>query len=262
MVQIFTKRGKSGAPVLSFSSSITSSKLRKQIEVNQSPTKFGGSVDAKYLVAYRGLDDDFDTDMGFNGHIQFGLGIKDPTISDYSLVGGESNGFECDNNDLTGYNANVPSSPNPSINWSKLHTKAVFSNMTMVGPYGDGTGYGQDLTSGNPAIAAHKNGAHLRRNMAQTVVNTIFVGYKTGLRFQIAGTKDNLEPFQTSNTDSSATYANNYIVGSKVANFQGADADFPQTWYHTYAPLHNIDTTKTVSEPRDEDNGNTENSKF
>lgn len=46
VVQIFTKRGKSGTPVLSFSSSISSSKLRKQIEVNQSPTKFGGSVDA------------------------------------------------------------------------------------------------------------------------------------------------------------------------------------------------------------------------
>ncbi len=108
--------------------------------------------------------------------------------------------------------------------------------------------YGQDLTSTNPAIAAHKNGAHLRRNMAQTVVNTIFVGYKTGLRFQIAGTKDNLDPFQATYTDSSATYANNYIVGSKVANFQGGDADFTQVWYHTYVPLHSIDTTKTVSD--------------
>lgn len=46
VVQIFTKRGKSGTPVVSFSSSITSSKLRKQLDVNQSPVKFGGSVDA------------------------------------------------------------------------------------------------------------------------------------------------------------------------------------------------------------------------
>ncbi|SHG97224.1 SusC/RagA family TonB-linked outer membrane protein [Pedobacter caeni] len=46
VVQIFTKRGKSGTPVVSFSTSITSSKLRKQLEVNQSPVKFGGSVDA------------------------------------------------------------------------------------------------------------------------------------------------------------------------------------------------------------------------
>jgi TonB-linked SusC/RagA family outer membrane protein len=47
VVQIFTKRGSSGAPVISFSTSVISSKLRKSVEVNQSPTKFGGSVDAQ-----------------------------------------------------------------------------------------------------------------------------------------------------------------------------------------------------------------------
>lgn len=45
VVQIFTKRGASGEPVVGFSSSITLSKLRKQVEVNQAPVKFGGSVD-------------------------------------------------------------------------------------------------------------------------------------------------------------------------------------------------------------------------
>lgn len=45
VVQIFTKRGLSGTPVVSFSTGFTLSKLRKQIEVNQSPTKFGGGVD-------------------------------------------------------------------------------------------------------------------------------------------------------------------------------------------------------------------------
>ncbi len=45
VVQIFTKRGSSGAPVVSFSSSFQSSKLRKSVEVNQSPTKFGGPTD-------------------------------------------------------------------------------------------------------------------------------------------------------------------------------------------------------------------------
>ncbi len=41
VVQIFTKRGKSGAPQISFSSNVLVSELRKQVEVNQSPTKFG-----------------------------------------------------------------------------------------------------------------------------------------------------------------------------------------------------------------------------
>lgn len=45
VIQIFTKRGKSGATQVSFNSSITISELRKQIEVNQSPTKFGGPTD-------------------------------------------------------------------------------------------------------------------------------------------------------------------------------------------------------------------------
>ncbi|WP_421945707.1 SusC/RagA family TonB-linked outer membrane protein [Pedobacter sp.] len=45
VIQIFTKRGKTGEPQVSFSTSLTISELRKQIEVNQSPTKFGGPTD-------------------------------------------------------------------------------------------------------------------------------------------------------------------------------------------------------------------------
>ncbi len=45
VIQIFTKRGKTGAPKVSFSSTYTSSSLRKKLEVNQSPTKFGGPTD-------------------------------------------------------------------------------------------------------------------------------------------------------------------------------------------------------------------------
>jgi len=45
VIQIFTKRGKTGEPQVSFSTSLTISELRKQIDVNQSPTKFGGPTD-------------------------------------------------------------------------------------------------------------------------------------------------------------------------------------------------------------------------
>ena len=45
VVQIFTKRGKTGAPKVSFSTSIMSSSLRKKIGVNMAPTKFGGPTD-------------------------------------------------------------------------------------------------------------------------------------------------------------------------------------------------------------------------
>lgn len=45
VVQIFTKRGTSGAPVVSVSTSLTVNSLRKSVPVNQSPTKFGGPTD-------------------------------------------------------------------------------------------------------------------------------------------------------------------------------------------------------------------------
>jgi TonB-linked SusC/RagA family outer membrane protein len=45
VVQIFTKKGKSGAPSISFSTSYTASSIRKKIDVNQAPVKFGGPTD-------------------------------------------------------------------------------------------------------------------------------------------------------------------------------------------------------------------------
>lgn len=49
---------------------------------------FGGSVNCKYLVAYHGWDDEFDTDNGFSGHCQFLLGVRNPKIADQSLSNG------------------------------------------------------------------------------------------------------------------------------------------------------------------------------
>ncbi|MEO8567583.1 MAG: SusC/RagA family TonB-linked outer membrane protein [Ginsengibacter sp.] len=41
VVQIFTKHGKTGDPLVSFTTSVSLSELRKKLDVNQSPTKFG-----------------------------------------------------------------------------------------------------------------------------------------------------------------------------------------------------------------------------
>jgi len=45
VVQIFTKKGVSGAPQISFSTSIMMNELRKKLDVNHAPTKFGGPTD-------------------------------------------------------------------------------------------------------------------------------------------------------------------------------------------------------------------------
>lgn len=47
VVQIFTKRGSTGAPEISFSTSIISNSLRKKLAVNEAPIKFGGSVNTQ-----------------------------------------------------------------------------------------------------------------------------------------------------------------------------------------------------------------------
>ncbi|SFW69588.1 TonB-linked outer membrane protein, SusC/RagA family [Chitinophaga sancti] len=43
VVQIFTKRGSNGVPVVNFSTSFNVNQLRKKLDVNEAPTKFGGS---------------------------------------------------------------------------------------------------------------------------------------------------------------------------------------------------------------------------
>lgn len=73
------------------------------------------SVDAKYLIAYKGLDDDFDMDNGFSGRVQYGIIFRDSSIADVS----QSNGFEIDND--AGGSAAVATLP---------QTSAVFSNIT------------------------------------------------------------------------------------------------------------------------------------
>lgn len=45
VIQIFTKRGSSGKPTINFSTSYINSALRKQVPINNSPTKFGGPTD-------------------------------------------------------------------------------------------------------------------------------------------------------------------------------------------------------------------------
>ncbi|MEP6713231.1 MAG: hypothetical protein ABJA37_12475 [Ferruginibacter sp.] len=116
---------------------------------------FGGTVNCKHLIAYRGLDDDFDTDNGFNGKVQFGIGLRDSAVADIS----NSEAFESDND----------------ANGSSLlpQTNAVFSNMTVMGP---------KATLANVGNATYfKWGAQIRRNSSMSLFNSIIMGYPNGL---------------------------------------------------------------------------------
>ena len=120
---------------------------------------FGGTVKCKHLISYRGVDDDWDTDNGFRGSVQFGLSVRDSSIVDVST----SNGFESDNNN------NSPASGT----YNSPRTKPIFSNMTVVGPY---------ITTALNLNSLWGRGGHLRRASQICIYNSIIMGWKVGIR--------------------------------------------------------------------------------
>ncbi len=133
---------------------------------------FGGTVSPKYLIAYKGWDDEFDTDNGFSGNVQYALSIRDSRIADTS----QSNGFESDNN-ASG------SSATP-------YTTATFSNVTFIGPklvdasFENTTDYinGGDMNPNNgSALGRFQSAMQIRRASRLNCYNSIAVGYPIGL---------------------------------------------------------------------------------
>jgi hypothetical protein len=115
---------------------------------------FGGTVKCTHLISFRTLDDDFDTDNGFAGKVQFGISLRDSAVADISF----SEAFESDN-DANG------STFTPQ-------TSAVFSNMTICGP---------KVTASNPINSNFIWGAQIRRNSSISIFNSVIMGYPNGL---------------------------------------------------------------------------------
>lgn len=132
---------------------------------------FGGKVNAKYLVAYHGWDDDFDTDNGFSGKVQFALAVRSSRIADTS----QSNGFESDNNasgsDVTPY------------------TDAMFSNVSFIGPKVDASFVndldyinGGDFNPGNgSALGRFQAAMQIRRASRLGCMNSVAAGFPIGI---------------------------------------------------------------------------------
>ena len=115
---------------------------------------FGGSVNCSYLIAYKTQDDDFDTDNGYNGKVQFGLVMRDSLIADIST----SEAFESDGN-ATGTTA-APK------------TTAIFSNITAIGPR---------ATLNNLGSTLFRGATHIRRNSGISIFNSIIMGWPRGI---------------------------------------------------------------------------------
>lgn len=115
---------------------------------------FGGAVNMKHIVMVSTLDDDFDTDNGWSGSVQFGIVIRDSAVADIS----KSESFESDN-DANG------SSLTPQ-------TAGSYSNMTIIGPREKLTNVGNSL---------YLAGAQVRRNSSISIFNSVIMGFPTGL---------------------------------------------------------------------------------
>ncbi len=148
---------------------------------------FGGTVNAKHLLAIGGLDDDFDTDFGYSGKVQFALSQRYATIADVS----GSNGFESDN-DGSG-SVKTP------------QTSAVFSNVTVLGPLS-----GASLSGVN---ANYQHAVQIRRNSSISILNSIFAGYTEGIYIddsKVAVAKSTSANYLAGNL----VFENNLIYGS------------------------------------------------
>jgi hypothetical protein len=148
---------------------------------------FGGSVNCKYLVCIGGLDDEYDTDNGFVGTVQFALGIRDPQIADQS----QSNGFESDN-DANG------SSTTPI-------TKPVFSNVTLLGPL---------ATPTTTINSLFRRAMHIRRGSSLSVYNSLFAGWPIGLII------DKQKGNSDVNAQNNLLQIENVVFAGMTANFE------------------------------------------
>lgn len=166
---------------------------------------FGGTVNGKYLVSHSAWDDDFDTDFGWGGNVQFGLAVRNTFFADQS----GSNAFESDNQANGSAIAGIcDGTTNTGC------TRGIFSNMTILGP--------RDVQS--RAISAnYQNAMHIRRRSAISVFNSFFSGFRIGLRIDDQGTLDNLTSGTAKHGYNVLTVPGTTVVGTSTT---AADAVF------------------------------------
>ena len=157
---------------------------------------FGGTVNCSHLIAYKGLDDDWDVDNGYSGKIQFGISLRDSSVADIS----GSNGFEVDN-DASG-SVTTP------------QTNAVFSNMTVIGPR---------ATLTNVGNSNFKRGMHLRRNNSISIFNSIIMGWPTGWLLDASTGR----PTDLNIAANTMVISNNIIAGCNTSFAYTANASAP-----------------------------------
>lgn len=185
---------------------------------------FGGNVNCKYLIAYKTQDDDFDTDNGFSGKVQFGLVIRDSLIADIST----SEAFESDNN-----SSGTTATPK---------TSCIFSNITAIGPR---------ATLNNVGNTLFRAGAQIRRNSSLCLFNSIIMGWPQGILIDgTTGTSTALNIEDSSLRLRNVTLAGN-TVNFKFSGTAGAtiNSDATLTTWAT-SPYYNNDVLTNAADAK------------
>jgi hypothetical protein len=206
---------------------------------------FGGTVNCKHIIAFKGTDDDFDTDFGYRGAVQFGISFRDSSYYDMSwnAASGASTSetFESDN-DASG-SGKLPL------------TSAVFSNMTCVGPVPAGMTWSQLSTAQKGGF---RRGVRIRRNSRLSIVNSIFMGYRNFLMFDGDSVLVNSGVKSNKVSDKNDLFRNNYIYGVKASAPVGAtntglaeissggNVNALDSWVRNPINSNTIDTSKFI----------------
>lgn len=124
----------------------------------------GGLGSCGHLVSTKPVDDDFDSNYGHHGIIQFAVCLRDPN----AIVENGADGVEADGDDVGG---DTPP-----------HTLPIFCNVSLFGPL---------PTSTSGANQNYNSGLNLRNSTRYRMFNSIVCGFKNGLQLSGSITENN-----------------------------------------------------------------------
>jgi hypothetical protein len=177
---------------------------------------FGGSVNHKYLIAYSTIDDDFDTDRGYNGKVQYALVVRDPAVADFS----GSRAWESSSNN---------SATAPTVGGTARHSAPKFSHVTVLGPL--------LFRTAATINGFYRAALEVNSNSAIQIHNSIIAGFPNSTNFATAGSTVTGNVFVANTTQAAAgaalpaTFAADNTLDNTVTGIFGA---FPSGSLYTF----------------------------
>lgn len=225
----FAGSGGSGLNVYATGDNTTLSRIQISHSTGDGFNWTGGSTNGTYLVSYKNRMANWKVQNGFNGTIQFGLGVKDPAFASPTSV--KSTGFEM-LNDTEG-SANLP------------FTAAFFSNVTDIGPL-----------RGNPSASiagGFGSAVHFSQNARTRIMNSIIMDYPAGVfvdgAASAAAAKGVYQESTPSQSPGNLILKNNFLAGN-LPNLTQKNTDWDiNTWFFKSSNDTSFSTANLLVDP-------------